>query len=152
MLYAKLNANGTVLNFPYTEEQLYRDHPNVSFPNPLTASDLQRFNVVIVDPTPAPVFDHTVNPQSNPVNNNGKWMQQWTNIPASQAEIAQRTSIQSATVRGERDRRLAASDWTQLPDANVNTANWAAYRQQLRDVSSQAEFPWNVEWPVAPNS
>jgi hypothetical protein len=24
---------------------------------------------------------------------------------------------------------------------------WAAYRQALRDVPTQAGFPWTVEWP-----
>ena len=30
---------------------------------------------------------------------------------------------------------LADSDWTQLPDAPVDAAAWAAYRQQLRDFT-----------------
>lgn len=53
-------------------------------------------------------------------------------------------------VRKERDRRLAQSDWTQLPDVPLATKEaWAVYRQQLRDVTEQAD-PLGVAWPVAP--
>lgn len=66
------------------------------------------------------------------------------------AEQSQRDAEQAATVRSERNRRLAACDWTQLPDAPVDRQAWATYRQDLRDVSSQPGFPWNVEWPLPP--
>ena len=35
-----------------------------------------------------------------------------------------------------RNRLLAASDWTQLPDAPVDKTAWAIYRQNLRDFPS----------------
>jgi hypothetical protein len=53
-------------------------------------------------------------------------------------------------VRTERDRLLAASDWTQVADAPVNQTAWAAYRQELRDVPQQAGFPEAVIWPRKP--
>lgn len=51
-------------------------------------------------------------------------------------------------VREERNRLLTECDWTQLPDAPVDSAAWAVYRQALRDVSKQEGFPLNVIWPV----
>lgn len=53
-------------------------------------------------------------------------------------------------VRSRRDSLLAESDWTQVADAPVNQAAWAAYRQSLRDIPAQAGFPNEVNWPVAP--
>tara|TARA_R110000822_G_scaffold309366_1_gene438825 strand:- start:44 stop:373 length:330 start_codon:yes stop_codon:yes gene_type:complete len=53
-------------------------------------------------------------------------------------------------VRQERNELLAASDWTQVADAPVDQAAWAAYRQELRDVTSQETFPSEVTWPVPP--
>lgn len=53
-------------------------------------------------------------------------------------------------VRQERNALLAASDWTQVADAPVDQAAWATYRQELRDITSQATFPSEVTWPVAP--
>lgn len=53
-------------------------------------------------------------------------------------------------VRGKRDSLLAQSDWTQVADAPVDQAAWAAYRQALRDIPAQAGFPNTVTWPVEP--
>lgn len=55
--------------------------------------------------------------------------------------------------RIERDARLAACDWTQLADAPLTSAQktaWKTYRQALRDVTTQADFPASIVWPVAP--
>jgi hypothetical protein len=53
-------------------------------------------------------------------------------------------------VRVARDGLLSASDWTQVSDAPVDKAAWAAYRQALRDIPQQAGFPENVTWPITP--
>jgi hypothetical protein len=68
-------------------------------------------------------------------------------VEGSAANLAQL----AVRVRSERDARLAACDWTQMPDAPLTTeakAAWAAYRQALRDVPGQAGFPLAVEWPM----
>lgn len=53
--------------------------------------------------------------------------------------------------RAERNRKLAATDWTQLSDATANKDAWAAYRQALRDLPSIINDPNNVSWPVPPS-
>ena len=65
-------------------------------------------------------------------------------------DIAADLASRSAQVRAQRDRLLASSDWTQVLDAPVDKAAWAAYRQSLRDVPLQAGFPENVTWPKEP--
>ena len=50
-----------------------------------------------------------------------------------------------------RDGRLKDSDWTQVPDAPVDAAAWATYRQQLRDLPANTTDPRTVEWPVPPS-
>jgi hypothetical protein len=62
-----------------------------------------------------------------------------------QAEAAQATQV-----RAERNSKLAASDWTQLADSTADKAAWATYRQALRDITTQAGFPWTIDWPVQP--
>jgi hypothetical protein len=55
--------------------------------------------------------------------------------------------------RTERDRRLSATDWTQTPDAPLTEnekARYRGYRQALRDVPNQSEFPAAIEWPTVP--
>lgn len=59
---------------------------------------------------------------------------------------------QWAVVRAERDAKLAASDWTQLPDVPLTTEErdqWVVYRQELRNVTSQPD-PFNIVWPTPP--
>jgi len=54
-------------------------------------------------------------------------------------------------VRAERDRLLAATDWTQLPDVPEAVRQaWSVYRQALRDVPQQTSFPDAVAWPEKP--
>lgn len=56
-----------------------------------------------------------------------------------------------ADVRAERDKRLAACDWTQLADAPAESAQvWRGYRQALRNVTKQAN-PASIEWPQLPH-
>lgn len=46
---------------------------------------------------------------------------------------------------------LSQSDWTQgkdIPD-KLSTL-WAVYRQELRDITSQSGYPFNVIWPTPP--
>ena len=53
-------------------------------------------------------------------------------------------------VKGQRNSLLASSDWTQMPDVEINTkAAWATYRQELRDITTQTD-PFNIIWPSKP--
>jgi multidrug resistance efflux pump len=63
---------------------------------------------------------------------------------------AAKDAEQAKSVRTSRSEKLKDSDWTQVADAPVDQAAWAAYRQALRDITSQAGFPWTIEWPEQP--
>ena len=56
----------------------------------------------------------------------------------------------AAEIRAERDRRLSACDWTVCTDAKTDKTAWKAYRQALRDISESAGFPYDVDFPAAP--
>jgi len=73
-----------------------------------------------------------------------------TVLPMPQNEIDALTAKEAAQVRADRNAKLSESDWTQVADAPVDQAAWAAYRQALRDVTVQAGFPWSVNWPTQP--
>lgn len=68
-------------------------------------------------------------------------------VPPTQVEL---DAIAASHARQERDRLLAASDWTQVADAPVDQAAWATYRQALRDIPLQAGFPNSIVWPTKP--
>lgn len=52
--------------------------------------------------------------------------------------------------RQERNAKLAACDWTQLADSPVDKEAWAQYRQALRDLPQQENFPLDIVWPQEP--
>lgn len=57
------------------------------------------------------------------------------------------------SLRHERNRLLAESDWTQLNDSPLTESKrekWATYRQDLRDLTNNIDENGEVEYPVAP--
>lgn len=80
--------------------------------------------------------------------------------PLDDAESAQQQADQQAaadaawtTLRADRDARLAACDWTQLPDTGLSAEDidaWATYRQALRDLPEHTTDPANPDWPQPP--
>lgn len=51
--------------------------------------------------------------------------------------------------RAQRNALLSATDWMALSDVTMSP-EWAAYRQALRDITGQAGFPENINWPIEP--
>jgi hypothetical protein len=72
-----------------------------------------------------------------------------------EADQAAELEAQWARFRSERDRRLVACDWTQLPDTPHPPGEfdaWAAYRQELRDLPAETVDPANPDWPAPPDT
>jgi hypothetical protein len=151
-MFAKIE-NGSVAQYPYTLEQMHSDNPDTSFPNNIPQHLRESFGVFDVGYEGAPAFDpttHRVVTSDLPSLIDGKWMLTKTIEPQTSEQIAINTANKAAQIRSERNNKLSASDWTQVADAPVDQAAWAAYRQALRDVTAQAGFPWSVEWPTQP--
>ena len=53
-------------------------------------------------------------------------------------------------MRLQRDRLLAASDWSMAPDAPTDKTAWATYRQALRDFPATWEPNETADFPEAP--
>jgi len=76
-------------------------------------------------------------------------------VPTKKAEEEiERKSVERAwvTLRRMRNEILESTDWTQVPDAPVDRAAWAAYRQELRDLPENTTDPRNVVWPKPPST
>ncbi len=57
-------------------------------------------------------------------------------------------------LREERDKKLAASDWTQFNDSPLSDSKkteWSTYRQALRDITSSTQSIFSVTWPTEPS-
>ena len=147
-----LAPNQTVETYPYSIEALRRDNPNTSFPANPTEQTLAEWNVFPVIDKPAPDYNPATQNcnQINPTLVAGKWEMTWAVTPATPEQITERTSDKETEVRQQRNQLLNACDWTQLPDAPVNADEWIVYRQALRDITTQVNFPWNIVWPDIP--
>ena len=76
----------------------------------------------------------------------------WIETAAPVPESAKPSSPTRIAMELAKD-RLRESDWTMLPDVPMTVGvkqQWIDYRAALRDIHTQAEFPNNVIWPVAP--
>ena len=91
----------------------------------------------------------------------GKWYTKWNLGPsffdttdaegnvttAAQNEAAYKAAKdaeQAKSIRNSRTQMLKDSDWTQIADSTADKAAWAIYRTALRDVPTQAGFPWTI--------
>lgn len=63
---------------------------------------------------------------------------------------ARKDAERADQMRADRNKRLTETDWTQLADSTADKEAWATYRQALRDIPTQAGFPWEVTWPTKP--
>lgn len=146
--------------------------PNTSMPQQLSEALINEFggSVVFEGPqaTGGTVYQYSVYGGIEQVN--GKWFTKYNLGPAffdtedkdgvvttaAQNEAAYKAvkdAEQSKNVRTSRDSKLAESDWRVIKSAETATAlpaAWATYRQALRDVTTQAGFPWTITWPTQP--
>lgn len=77
----------------------------------------------------------------------------WTLTRKTGAELQQATRDKWMHIRGDRNRLLSESDFTRLDDAPITPekrAEWATYRQALRDITTQPD-PFAIVWPTDPN-
>lgn len=159
-MYAEVK-DGAVVTWPYDYDTLCKNNPSTAFPANKhllelyngTEANLAGNLLVKVVEQPQPVYDaktQTVVQNAQPVMFGEEWVLGWTVLPLTSEQQAAATAQKSASVRMERTQKLKDSDWTQVADAPVDKAAWATYRQSLRDITSQAGFPWTVNWPVQP--
>ena len=152
MLYVKA-IDSQIVAYPYTQTDLIRDNPSTSFPSGgISPDSMTEWNVFPVHFADQPVIDPLAQRvvELAPMYDGQSWIQQWAVEALSQDEINANAAQQAAAVRADRNGRLAATDWTQIADSTADKPAWAAYRQALRDVPSQAGFPQSVSWPQEP--
>ena len=83
----------------------------------------------------------------------GDWVYVVRVVPFTEEEIQSHKTSLWNSIRSIRNNKMSESDWTQLPDVNIpNKAEWAAYRQALRDITTQDIDPRvdSVIWPTDP--
>jgi Phage tail assembly chaperone protein len=134
-----------------TENEFRAMFPDTSFPVPLTLQAINDFggDPILEGPQAQPTRYQTAF-RDGIQEINGKWFTKYSVADMDDEAKAAMDTQQAASMRAERNRRIAECDWTQLPDSPVDKDAWAAYRQTLRDIPKSEGFPWDISWPVAP--
>lgn len=143
--------NGSVVDYPIINLRQWL--PNTSLPEDLSDNTRLPTGYVYVLEAPVPTYDRATHKvvATPPGWNGSAWMTGWSVVPLSPGEIAEAEADLARNARAQRNALLAESDYTQLLDYPAqNRAQWASYRQQLRDVPQQAGFPRNPQWPAKP--
>lgn len=161
-VYAEVHGD-TLIRFPYTEGSLQADNPSTRYPAGFDLAEVfagteaamkKGHTLAPVTYLAQPAYDvrtQKVSQNTQPALVGGSWQLGWTITQKTAAEITETDTAKGNEVRADRNTRLTACDWTQLADSPVtDKAAWIAYRRALRDVPSQAGFPWNVTWPTQP--
>jgi hypothetical protein len=155
-----------------SQGQLRKENPNMSMPKVWNTNVFDALNVdpVLRSPKPTEGIGAYQSVRRNGVTQdaNGNWVQAWeivdmfsdytddegvTHTKAEQeAEYQARLDSDAATRnRAERDRLIGETDWQALSDVTMS-AEMAAYRQALRDITAHANWPHlnDEDWPTKP--
>ena len=142
-------------------------HPNTSLPRVWTADTLEFLNVdpVLRGAQPTPSQYQRVERQGVEQDSSGNWVEKWSAVEMfsdttedgvtttkAEHEAAYQATLDAALATSERAKRdalLAATDYLALSDTTLSSA-MTTYRQQLREVPQQAEFPNSISWPTKP--
>jgi len=162
-MYAKVK-NNTIIKFPYGIIELLEDNPYTKYDYEIDVAEvfthteecmLRGCQLVQVLHSPAPEYiisSQKIIQASTPVLIDGDWIIEWIIVDLTPLEISDAIQQQADIVRKERNNKLKETDWTQMKDVPEEiSSKWVTYRQTLRDIPSQSEFPWNVFWPTLPD-
>ncbi len=152
-----------------TESTLRAENRNVSFPKAWNSSvhDALGVDPVLAAPAPTPSAAYKSVVRNGAVqDSNGNWVYAWKeqdmfteytdddgNTVTVQAQKDAKTAADNAslaaTERSTRDELLKATDHYGLSDVTMTEA-MTTYRQALRDVPQQTDFPGTITWPTKP--
>jgi len=147
-----------------SEREIRTIHKNTSFPRVWGENVREAIGIDPVLITPKPestgAYKHYIRNGAEQ-DANGNWVQAWverdmfaTDDDSTKAEKeteyqARLDATAAQSVRTDRDSRLALTDFHGLTD-NTMTAEMTTYRQALRDVPQQGDFPNEIDWPIEP--
>lgn len=132
----------------YSLGKLRLDYPNTSFPKNPSESLLEEFGVFLVNVSPKPTINSKTHylKLSGFYQVDGKWQ-------AHYDVVSHPKYLLENQARNERDNLLAQSDWIVVKSYEKGIPvpqDWVEYRQKLRDLPSQPNFPYEIDWPVSP--
>lgn len=149
-----VKADGTELvRFPYNLHDLFEEHPNTTFPRPMTDEVLESYGIFRVVDQDVEFDDatQTVQYASVPTLVDGVWTITAEVVTRTQEDLDAREEGQATYVRSLRNDLLAETDWWAVSDRTMTAAE-TTYRQALRDLPTHANWPYleDADWPTKP--
>lgn len=143
MLHARVDANGAIVEYPYTIAQLRADNPRVSIPIPPTSQDLAVFGVVPVLRTGRPADQPgAVVVEGEPVRVGGQWQQAW-NV---RAEIPAELTAAKAAAATEVDAAAESARLLYITGGAGQSMEYAATEAEARAyLAAPSDVP--ADWP-----
>ena len=151
-----------------SQGEIRKLNPNVSLPKVWNNNvyDTLGIDPVLETPKPATTGDYKVIVRDGAEQDaKDNWVQKWVErdmfsdttedgvtTTKAEHETAYQTRLdadKAESVRSERDQKLKDTDWMGMSDVTMS-ADWATYRQALRDIPSQEGFPNTITWPDEP--
>lgn len=108
-------------------------------------------NIVVWAETNAQTSNNSYLIVDNPINPALWQVQNGQLVPTPQSVL---TANQWNVVKYQRDTLLSETDWHVTKAVETGQPidqDWANYRQQLRDITTQSD-PFNIVWPTPPDS
>jgi hypothetical protein len=155
-MFVKTDKANRIVQYPYTLDMFRNENRNKSLPKFLNNRFLARNHVYPVREDTKPEYTEATQylvRDDQPTYENETWTVGWTVKDKTPEQIEADTDMKASQIRTERDERLAETDWVTIRATDTGEPVdplWAAYRQSLRDITSQEGFPWTVTWPEKP--
>ena len=161
----RVRATGEVKS----QDQVRSDNKNMSLPKVWTANVCDALGVdpVLAAPAPEPSAAYKSVVRNGAVQDaKGNWVQAWVeremfteytdeegNVQTVAAQKTAydtaNTAIRAAAERDKRNELLKETDHYGLSDVTMSS-EMTTYRQALRDVPQQTDFPSTISWPEKP--
>jgi hypothetical protein len=158
--HIQLNLDNTFKRYIIADELIVWDENNYCTAFALEKDNKnERFRVYPLYTSSQPEINPMIQDviEAEPVLINEKWTQQWLIQDLNSEQIAERFAKKkfelAITAKKIRDNLLSDSDWIVIKALEVGApapAEWLTYRQALRDIPQQENFPATVVWPTQP--
>jgi hypothetical protein len=149
MLLVK-TENGNVVRWPYSLEMFRKDHSNSSLPSDPTPEFLATYGVFPVQERPFPHHVdkclYRIEARVPALGEDGIWWKDY-DVHAWPEDQA------IGHIKSMRFYKLKQTDFLAMvdyPHTEESRQAWLAYRQALRDMPTQPNFPWGYSWPTPP--
>jgi hypothetical protein len=151
-MYARIE-NNIAVEYPLYEGDLERRFPDLLFPMDRHGTAIPEGYVRV---TSGQIENYDFKFKYNevaPILVDGKYVQHWEAIELTNEEKQLRYAGIASQVRNQRNELLQKSDILVLSDvwetySSDKKASLTAYRTALRNVPTQADFPYSVTWPT----